>query len=584
MHNYRAGLSMKFPVLAAVLAIGFGGAESFAQSQAGASGTETAAIEATQVQSPLGVAIVDKLSRKKASDPVRAFYEARGGAPLWITEAGRGTAAAEALLAALWTVDSHGLPVARYRPDELTASLNEGTADLTALAARELDFTATYLRYGRDIASGVLQPRKVDRELYVYPERPDPAGLLTAMAGAENPGQMLAGLAPQDPKYGRLRELLVTYRAIVKQGGWGAVVAKGKTMRPGDRAARVETLRARLAALGDLDIAGAAADGNASLAAETELASVNVVSDVPQASVRADPRMFDAELVRAVERFQARHGLFQDGLVGPATRSAINTSAEKRLQQIVVGLERLRWLNKDLGERHILVNIAGFEMALMERDEPIFTSRVVVGTRKHQTPEFSDQMEHMVVNPTWNVPKSIAVDVILPKLQEDPSYLARNNMNLLGADASQIDWSTVTPATFPGRVTQSPGGGNALGKVKFMFPNDHAIYLHDSPAKNLFTRETRAYSRGCVRVQQPFDFAEKLLAPQEADPANAFSKWVQRGSERYVKLAEPVPVHLTYRTAWIDDAGVTQFRSDVYGRDRKVARALEAAGVNILGN
>ncbi|MEM1315480.1 MAG: L,D-transpeptidase family protein, partial [Pseudomonadota bacterium] len=207
-----------------------------------------------------------------------------------------------------------------------------------------------------------------------------------------------------------------------------------------------------------------------------------------------------------------------------------------------------------------------------------------VGTRRHQTVEFSDEMEYMVVNPTWHVPRSIATEEILPALQENPNYLIERNMKLVSsegvpADTASHDWLQYDRGSFPYRVKQRPGLGNALGRVKFMFPNQFSIYLHDTPSKSLFKRDGRAFSHGCVRVENPFDFAYALLAPQLDDPVGAFQTWLDAGSERYVNLAEHVPVHILYRTVWVDADGTPQFREDVYGRDALVWNALEAAGL-----
>jgi murein L,D-transpeptidase YcbB/YkuD len=217
-------------------------------------------------------------------------------------------------------------------------------------------------------------------------------------------------------------------------------------------------------------------------------------------------------------------------------------------------------------------------------------SRVVVGLNTHRTPEFSDVMKHLIVIPTWHVPRSIATEEILPELQRDPGYLARKNMRLVPtggteapANASALYWRLFSENDFPFRVKQNPGDDNALGVVKFMFPNQHAIYLHDTPSKSLFAKDARAFSHGCVRVEKPFELAHLLLASQESDPAAAFQRWLGGGRERQVDLAEPVPVHLTYRTAWVDDLGRHNFRSDVYGRDRTVAAALATAGVDVPG-
>ncbi|MEM8843292.1 MAG: L,D-transpeptidase family protein, partial [Pseudomonadota bacterium] len=183
---------------------------------------------------------------------------------------------------------------------------------------------------------------------------------------------------------------------------------------------------------------------------------------------------------------------------------------------------------------------------------------------------------------TWHVPSSIAREEILPELQKDPTYLSRKGMRLAGVeDPHLIDWQMVTPGSFPGRVKQAPGNGNALGRVKFLFPNDHAIYLHDTPSKSLFNKDMRAYSHGCVRVQRPFAFAEYLLAAQQDDPKGYFDTMLSRGKERYVPLKQHIPVHITYRTAWVDEDGQDQFRGDIYGRDARVLAALAQAGVQL---
>ncbi|MEO1276280.1 MAG: L,D-transpeptidase family protein, partial [Pseudomonadota bacterium] len=227
----------------------------------------------------------------------------------------------------------------------------------------------------------------------------------------------------------------------------------------------------------------------------------------------------------------------------------------------------------------IVVNLPDFHVRVYEAEAAVFESRVVIGKYKHQTVEFSDEMEHMVVNPTWFVPMSIARNEILPKLQENPFYLEERNMRLVGADATTVDWTTVEPASFPGRIRQAPGPGNALGDVKFMFPNDHAIYLHDTPQKGLFRRDNRAYSHGCVRVEKPAELAALLLGAQVEDGAGTYDRLLSREKERYVHLDVHRPVHLIYRTSWTERDGTQHFRRDVYRRDALVAGALERAGV-----
>jgi murein L,D-transpeptidase YcbB/YkuD len=230
-----------------------------------------------------------------------------------------------------------------------------------------------------------------------------------------------------------------------------------------------------------------------------------------------------------------------------------------------------------------MVNLAGFRMALVDDGVETFESRVVIGKTRFPTAEFSDVMEFMVVNPAWHVPTSIVRNEILPKLREDPTYLTRQNMVLTGVDVDpeMIAWEFITPSTFPGRVKQRPGRNNALGQVKFKFPNHHAIYLHDTPQKSLFRHDRRAYSHGCVRVMKPYEFAHRLLERQLSDPEAMFNRWLARETEIYVHLDDPVPVHITYRTAPVAADGSDQFRGDVYGRDRRIAAALEDRGVRL---
>lgn len=501
------------------------------------------------------------------------FYEMRGFAPFWLDRPG----AAEALLAALDAAPDHALP-GDYGAETLAAHLAAAPDGPAAQAVLEVEMTAAFLEFASDLGTGVLEPRRVDRELHVYPEGPTPEALLLGAEGASDVARYLAELAPQDPSYAVLLENYARFRAK-DDAVWGPPVPAGRTLRRGDRNARVGDLRRRLTLMGDLKPMPASAG-----APETSLVAANAVTtDAGDLGAlgATDDWVFDAALEAAVRHFQTRHGLNADGLVGPATLAALNVQPDVRAKQIAVTLERMRWLNRDLGRRHVFVNLAGYEMALVEDGRPIFTSRVVIGRDRHRTPEFSDEMEHMVVNPTWYVPYSIASQEILPRIKADPGYLARKNMTLHGADVWSVDWSQVTARTFPGRITQGPGAGNALGRVKFMFPNDLAIYLHDTPAKSLFSRDMRAHSHGCVRVEKPYELAAQLLAPQEADPQRTFDRWLRNGRERYVHFDTHVPVHITYRTAWVNAAGELEFRGDVYGRDRKIARALADAGVAV---
>jgi len=506
------------------------------------------------------------------NSPERGFYAARGYLPVWLAEDGAAAPAARALLSWAGEADANGLPAIRYDVAGLASRLAMARGGAYSHAsALEADLTRLFLTYGRDFASGLLEPRSISRNIDIEPRRPDPAVLLAGAGATGDIPVFLDRLAPADPAYDRLLSLYAGMREIALNGGWGARIDQGYALRPGDRDPRVAQLRARLIALGDL-------------APAERIATSKVMNDATPPVT--GPLMFDPALEAAVQRFQARHGLNTDGIVGAMTLAALNTTAAERAAQAAVGLERMRWLNYDLGARHIIINTAAYTMTMFENGDPRFSTRTVVGkSGRLQTPEFNDQLEFIVVNPFWNLPYSIASREILPLLQEDPTYLEQNNMELLGSDlpASEIDWSQVTRRSFPWRIRQRPGPDNALGAVKFLFPNKHAIYMHDTPARKLFAHDRRAYSHGCVRLQDPFGFAHLLLSLQTDDPVGFFDRMRAQGDEKWIRVREPIPVYVTYRTAWLGDDGVRQFRADVYRRDRKVMAALAAAGVSTGG-
>lgn len=489
-------------------------------------------------------------------------YAAQGYKPIWTTGDGALTDDGKVLLDVLADAADHALPVAKYGSAALKARAATAGSDP---AGYEADLSRAFLTYAKDVGSGLLEPRNVDRELHVFPEREDPRDLIAGAAKTTDMAAYLDGLAPNDPIYRRLVERYAAFRTMASTAIWGQPVAKGRTMRPGERSKRIAQARARLTAMGDLDPNVYDAPTSAARAADgTKVAAADVTTDAPVLAF--EPTLFDDHMVTALQSFQARHGLNLDGVIGPATLEQINVSPSTRAEQIAVNLERMRWKNRDLGNRYILVNLAGFTMDVMVNGKSDFSQRVVVGkARKHRTPEFSDEMTHMIINPSWYVPTSIARDEILPKLEKDPDYMVNRNMRMVN-----------------GRIIQAPGRRNALGTVKFMFPNRFAIYLHDTPSKKLFQRDVRAYSHGCVRVERPHDFAEYLLTGQYDDPRGYFNSVLNRGRERRINLDRPLPVHLTYRSAWIDENGVEQFRGDIYGRDRKIATALKNAGVSIV--
>jgi len=479
---------------------------------------------------------------------IDGFFAARGYAAFWTEpDAARASKLIEALAAA----GDQALPAARYDAE----GLRLGTAD--PAPAREATLMRAYLAFAGDLATGVIDPADVDADITRKPVRPPATALLAPLSAGPVP-EALAALEPSDPDYRRLVEEKRALEAQARTASWGPSVSEGPTLHPGDSGPRVAELRARLARLGYLAPGG-----------ET-----------------VDPR-FDAALEAAVKAFQDDHGLVGDGVVGKGTLAAVNAPIGTRLAQVAVNLERIRWMPRELGARYLYVNIPDFTARLVEDGAPVWESKVVVGKATvTETAEFSDEMTYMVVNPSWHIPNSIAIRDYLPKLQRDAMVLKRQGIDLMTRGGTTInpklvDFTVYTPENFPFRIKQRPSDDNALGKVKFMFPNQHSIYMHDTPHKEYFARDVRAYSNGCIRVQKVDELAHILLAGQVPDPEAAFDGWVAARSERNVTLARPLPVHIVYRTAFFDDDGALRFRPDVYGRDARAFEALEAAGVTL---
>jgi len=301
---------------------------------------------------------------------------------------------------------------------------------------------------------------------------------------------------------------------------------------------------------------------------------------------RTNTQTYDDAIKVAVQRFQEANGLAIDGTAGPGTLAELNTSPERRLQAIIVAMERERWINRPRGERHIWVNLTDFTAKIVDNDVVTFSTRSVIGANDSNrvSPEFSDVMEYMVINPSWYVPRSIITREYLPQLQRNRnavSQLIITDSRGRTVNRGAVNFNQFNASTFPYSMRQPPSRSNALGLVKFMFPNQYNIYLHDTPAKSLFSRETRAFSHGCIRLNDPFDFAYALLAKQVANPEDFFQSRLSTGRESRVNLDDPVPVHIVYRTAFTQADGRMQYRRDVYGRDARIWDALSREGVAV---
>ncbi|MCF6272936.1 MAG: L,D-transpeptidase family protein [Rhodobacteraceae bacterium] len=482
-----------------------------------------------------------------------AYYEQNSFAPIFSDQPARLTALLDAMGSAL----SHGLPVPGQAIEELQNAISlSGQPDTAALL--EIVAARAYVDFSTMLTSGLLNPHDISPLINFDTLRPEIETLLAKASTSLGDGALYDMLEPQDPSYNALQVELASLEELVEAGDWGPKVPAGATLRGGENSPRVLAMRQRLISLGYVGIDG-------------------------------ESPAYDDALVIAVMAFQSDNTLDADGIVGPKTLLALNLDPSIQMQQVIVNLERRRWLNRDLGGRHILVNQASFMGYVVDDNEPVLVTRVVVGMpgEKFQTPEFIDEMDHIVINPSWFVPRSIATEEYLPQLRRDPGALTRQNFVMTARGTGQrvdprlLDMSQYSKGNFPFNLRQRPGSNNALGKVKFMFPNKYSIYLHDTPAKSLFNRDSRAYSHGCVRVQRPFDLAYTLLAPQEADPEATFQRHLNSGQETRVNLETPVPIYLTYQTVFLDEAGKITYRVDVYGRDTLVFDALAENGVTL---
>ncbi|RLK51666.1 murein L,D-transpeptidase YcbB/YkuD [Alkalispirillum mobile] len=494
------------------------------------------------------------------ANPLHRFYVERVYRPAW-TRDGTPRSTADQLLAVVEESRDHGLDPEAYDHEALIERLADWSdeAGVSATADLELRLTRTWLQLAEDALTGQLNPDVVAPDWELQP--PPSEDLVAALqAGLEqnDVAEALRALYPEDTRYEHMRRGLREMEALAEAHIYPRL-AIGPTLRAGDRDDRVRTLREQLYLLGDIGEAPA------------------TVAD----------ELFDEALEAAVRRFQRRHGLQEDGLVGPRTLAALNIHPSRRAEQLRVNMERARWMPRDLGERYILVNIAGFSMTVYDQGEAVINQRVVVGRDYRRTPVFTGRMTYLVLNPAWEVPHSLATRDILPQIQRDPDHLERMGFRVLQGwgeaerviDPETVDWDSLSRRHFPYRLRQLPGPQNAMGQVKFMFPNRHNVYLHDTPARELFDQPRRAFSSGCIRIERPLELAAWLLRDHPDWSAEAIDRALERGRggrERTVSLPRSIPVHLQYWTAWADQDGTLHFREDLYDRDAGIAAALAA--------
>jgi murein L,D-transpeptidase YcbB/YkuD len=479
------------------------------------------------------------------------FYEERGFAPAWLRN-GDLSHEASAFIEHLRTLSDEGLCPEDYRLSDLEAMLllrrnlaEEGKEpDNAWRAGMDLLLTDGFLTLADDLTRGRVNPRQVHDAWNFVKKAPEPLAVLRSALEHQDVVGALDALRPLSPAYKKLKEALRQYRVLAAQGGWPAV-PDGPVLHRGEKDARIPLLRRRLAASGDL-----------------------------RKGAVTSAEILDTPLQRALLRFQWRHGLGGDGVLGPRTLKELNVTVEERIRQIEVNLERWRWLPRDLGKRYLQVNIPDMMLTVVEHGAPVLWMPVVIGQAVRETPVFAAQMTYIQFSPYWYVPPTILREDKLAKIKKDPGWLTRNHFDLIPfgnqggetLDPAGIDWEGIDHKNFPGILRQRPGPWNPLGRVKFMFPNDHAIYLHDTDQPWLFFRNRRLFSSGCIRIQRPLDLAQYLLEGQGWS-CEELMRAMDLDSPRLVWLPEPLPVYLLYLTAWMDEEGEVQFRRDLYYKD-----------------
>ncbi len=528
----------------------------------------------------------------KAYKTLPKLYEERNYVPLWIENGGPSSQAYE-MIEIIRNSDNEALDPDYYNISEIESILkrieqdrNSGDSyDALDLAELELLLSNSFLTYTHDLHYGRVRAEQINLEL-LSGERPvNLSKLLVTAVKTDQVQETLEGLLPKYPMYAMLRISLKEYREIAAKGGWQPV-AYGNKFKKGARGQRVLALSKRLKVTGELD------------------------SSIPGSEV------FDDSLDQAVRKYQQRNGLYVDGVVGISTIEALNVPVEERISQIELTMERWRLLPQYLGNRYILVNIANYHLYGIENNNDTINMRIVVGKPQWNTPMFSEEMTHLIINPYWNIPPSIFKDDIAPKIMEDSEYMSKQNMDAMGLKAPEkivveeaevvevvenVEATEVTDGDNTGetelseveiqnkkaqeeyiskvlsgkyRLRQNPGPGNPLGRIKFLFPNKHSVYLHDTPNRGFFKKAQRNFSHGCIRVEKPLELAEFVLSSNPSWTQNTIQSSINKMKTKTVHLDESITVYILYFTTWVDNEGTVNFHKDIYGLDKTLYNAL----------
>jgi murein L,D-transpeptidase YcbB/YkuD len=484
-----------------------------------------------------------------AEDILREAYGGHAFRPFWTSDEN-----IDELMELIAAAGDHGLMPADYGQDSLQARLRERASDRTnSLRAAQLDLLLTegLLRYGYHRRFGKVNGNTIDPNINFRREifyRQAPTEVLLNALGSGSLAGFIKASAPSGTFYRLMQEQLIAHRAIAQKGGW-PTVAEGPTLRAGDEDSRVKAIRARLDASGDL---------------------------APGAGL--DSPLYDEAVEQAVKSFQNRHALDDDGVVGKQSITAMNVPVEARIDQIRLTLERMRWLTQEAAERVIVVNIAGFRLYFIEDRDIAWVTRAMVGKHYRQTPVFRGDIAYLEFNPTWTIPPTILRLDTLPAIKKDPGYLASKNIRVIDSDGrfvdpDSVDWNQYSRGV-PYTLRQDPGPNNALGTVKFIFPNKHFVFLHDTPHPELFAHKQRAFSSGCIRVEDPLKLAELILDDPERYPRSELEAVVASKKTQRIHPSSKFPVVITYMTASIERDGKIRFLKDIYNRDAAVLSAL----------
>lgn len=498
--------------------------------------------------------------RLRSSQELIAFYYDRRYAPAWLDGSAPSPVARDLVRFLQEDATNHGLNPEDYHLSCLKALLHgidagrlpQRETSPTLLASLDLLLTDTFFVLFSHLSTGRVDPTALDSQWMAHSHQADLRAGLEELLTHRDLYRTVRHFAPPDEDYWRLVAAVPGQRKIAAQGPW-PVLPDGPSLHPGERDPRVSIVRRQLYRLGDY----------------------------PRLPAKPSD-VYDADLVRAVRRFQERHGIGADGVVGKKTVEALNVSPQNRLFQILANLERRRWLPRTWGERYLVVNTADYSLTAYEHGAGVLKMRVIVGGSATSTPVFSEVMRFVELNPYWNVPRSIAAEELLPKIRRDPSYLERHHYELLASsgdkavrvDPRSVDWQQVRPDNFPGRLRQVPGPWNALGRIKFVLPNRFNVYLHDTPERHLFQRPHRALSHGCIRLEKPLDLALFVLQDEPKWTRESLERLIASGKHHMIPLVKPCTVHLLYITAWAAEDGTVHFRQDIYDRDKLLVGAL----------